>query len=232
MLSTWRTSSRNSTQTSCSVGPNVHTILKWLVLNLVAADMPEQQANGLYHQGLDDSLDFQQNGLSLSLSDLGAGFGNALADVSDSYDILSPIQNAPFSLADELADAFHPKDNASSGLLAELELETALDDREQDLLSSVQSSPLRNAKSSRATVSSQTRTDDDNYATNAVFEEETRELQESTRSIQGFCSVLQDYNHASARAVGESEGRIEILASNLIRKTYEYADTSSDTRLD
>lgn len=184
--------------------------------------MPEQQPNGLFHSALDDSLDLQHSGLSLSLDELGAGFGNVRTDALDLHDMSSPLHNAPFSLADELADAFDTRDQPSGSLLAELELETGQVERNQEALSSVQSSPLsRNAKSSRATVASQSLIDDDKYATNADFEEETRELQGTARKLQDFCSVLHQHNHASAHANVDREGRIETLTSNLIRKTYE-----------
>lgn len=182
--------------------------------------MPGQQASGLFHQGIDDSLDFQHNELSLSFSELGAGFGNIREDgCSDLGVTISPNHNAPFSLADELADAFITNGQpASSALLDELELEQG----DHGLFSSIQSSPLRTAKSSRMTTASRhVEVEDDKDATNSGFEEETAELQESVRNVEQFCRVLHDYNNTAAHTSVESEARVETLASNLIRKTYE-----------
>lgn len=187
--------------------------------------MPEQQSNGMFGQGFDNSLDFQHDGLSAS--DLGAGFGNIrTSDAMDMDGMASPMHQAPFSLADELADAFNdPENDGTSRLLAEIEY----GNETQDFVPSCRSSPLRGAKGSRATTSSHLQDDEDSYATNTHFEGGMTELQESLRDIQSSLHVISEHNKAITSTSAESEVRIETLMSNLIRSTYEWVN-KLDTR--
>lgn len=183
-------------------------------------DMPEQQPNGLFGHFADDSLDFQHHALSLSASELGAGFGNIQnSDLSMDH-LASSMYHAPFSLADELADAFDASEHhGASRLLAELDHEN--DPEDQAITSSLQASPLRAAKSSRATIASQPPNDVDIDATNMAFEEETLALHESMKDVKHFQELLESHNNTSANRTADMEMRIETLAVNLIRKVYE-----------
>jgi hypothetical protein len=187
--------------------------------------MPEQQTNGLFGQFADDSLDFQHDALSLSASELGAGFGNIqTSDLSNMDHPTSSMHQAQFSLADELADAFDDnKHNSTSRLLAELDH----DNEDQVMTPSLQASPLRVAKSSRATIASQPQDDVDKYATNTAFEEETLALHESLRDVKHFQELLEAHNNLPMNRAADVEVRIETLASNLIRKIYEWVQVKS-----
>lgn len=189
-----------------------------MVLTVLLTDMPDQQIDGMFGSSISDEFGFQHEGLSAS--DLGAGFGNIKqSDLSLLDGFTDSTQQAPFSLADELADALDGHEHEDSDrILAELDLDSG----HHELLSSIQSSPMRVAKSSRATMaSSATETDIDENATNAEFEEQTHLLQTLLQELETSSQAIETLNHSTTHGSAEVEHRIEALCSGLIRSSYE-----------
>lgn len=180
--------------------------------------MPVQQSNDMFGLSLGDEFGFNHEGLSVS--DLGTGFGNVqAADVSGNLSF--PTTHAPFSLADELAGALsggvNHEDDATT-LLAELDLDSGHHER----LPSLQSSPMRTAKSSRMTVTSQ-RTDNetDEFTSNIDFENVTDTLQVMVHDLRQITETLRTCNIPSTSTSHDTEQRIESLCSTLIKGIYE-----------